>query len=295
MAANPERKDHPVLEGIDRDRLFLWSDPTGWNESRPGFPTIYPVTAGLAPIGVADLTKMDVIANYDHGLEGLALVEEATGTGRVIVSGFGLVPRVGLDPVAERMLLNLVRYLAGDSVAAPHPYIDSRIAWGDYGSARGVVPELYSGLLLNTEPRVPPAMAGDYRVTVNDEGFHIAGGRGGWNSNPSIQYVAHGRRPFGPYGYTLGGAVQPEKGTATGRGEVAFRIPAGRRALRTTVENPADSALAITVTLNGTPVTVTIAPNTSAVVENAIPAGVMSIVLGFRGDRRLVLLETDFQ
>ena len=69
----------------------------------------------------------------------------------------------------------------------------------------------------------------------------------------------------------------------------------GRRALRTTVENPADSALAITVTLNGTPVTVTIAPNTSAVVENAIPAGVTSIVLGFRGDRRLVLLETDFQ
>jgi hypothetical protein len=213
----------------------------------------------------------------------------------VLVSAFGLVPRVGLDPVAERLLVNLVRYVAGDSVAAPHPYIDSKIAWGDYGSERGVVPEVYSGLLLNTEPLVPPAMAADHRITVNEEGFHLAGGRGGWNSNPSIQYVARGRRPFGPYGYTLGGTVQPEKGTTTGKGEVAFRIPEGRHAIRTTVENPADSALAMTVTLNGTPVQATIAAHSSAVIENAIPAGVTSIVLGFSGDRRLVLRETDFQ
>jgi beta-galactosidase len=158
-----------------------------------------------------------------------------------------------------------------------------------------VVPEVYSGLLLNTEPLVPPAMAADHRITVNEEGFHLAGGRGGWNSNPSIQYVARGRRPFGPYGYTLGGTVQPEKGTTTGKGEVAFRIPEGRHAIRTTVENPADSALAMTVTLNGTPVQATIAAHSSAVIENAIPAGVTSIVLGFSGDRRLVLRETDFQ
>jgi len=295
MAANPERQDHPALAGIDRDRLFLWSDPTGWNESRPGFPTVYPVTAGLAPTGAVDLAKMDILANYDHGLEGLALVEQTLGSGRVLVSAFGLVPRVGLDPVADLMLLNLVRYVAHAAVAAPHPYIDSKIVWGDYGSERGVVPEVYSGLLLNTEPRVPAAMAADHPITVNEEGFHIAGGRGGWNSNPSIQYVARGRRPFGPYGYTLGGAVQPAKGTTVGSGEVAFRIPAGRRTLRTTVENPADSALTITVTVNGTPVRSTIAPHANAVVENAIPAGVTSIVLGFSGDRRLVLAETDFQ
>jgi len=295
MAANPERPDHPALDGIDRDRLFLWSDPTGWNESRPGFPTVYPVTAGVAPTGATDLTKMDVLANYDHGLEGLALVEQTLGSGRVLVSAFGLVPRVGLDPVAERMLLNLVRYVAGDSVAAPHPYIDSKIVWGDYGSERGVVPEVYSGLLLNTEPMVPAGMAADHPITVNEEGFHIAGGRGGWNSNPSIQYVARGRRPFGPYGYTLGGSVQPEKGTTTGSGEVAFRVPSGRRTVRTTVENPGDSARTVTVTLNGAAVRSTILPHSSAVVENAIPAGVTSLVLGFTGDRRLVLAETDFQ
>ena len=295
MAVNPERPDHPALAGVDRDRLFLWSDPTGWNESRPGFPAVYPVTAGVSPTGAVDLAKLDVLANYDHGLEGLALVEETSGRGRVLVSAFGLVPRVGLDPVAERLLLNLVRYVAGDSVAPPHPLIDSKIAWGDYGTERGVVPEVYSGLLLNTEPLVPPAMAASHRITVNAEGFHLAGGRGGWNSNPSIQYVGRGRRPFGPYGYTLGGAVEPEKGTTTGRGEVAFRIPEGRRVVRTMVENPGDSALAITVTLNGVPVQATIAAHSTAAVENAVPAGVTSIVLAFSGDRRLVLRETDFQ
>ena len=31
---------------IDRDRLFLWSDWTGWDDSKPGFPEVYPVTRG---------------------------------------------------------------------------------------------------------------------------------------------------------------------------------------------------------------------------------------------------------
>ena len=295
MAVNPERPDHPALAGIDRDRLFLWSDPTGWSEARPGFPTVYPVTAGFAPTGAADLTKMDVLANYDHGLEGLALVEETSGSGRVLVSAFGLVPRVGLDPVAERLLVNLVRYVAGDSLAEPHPYIDSKITWGDYGSERGVVPEVYSGLLLNTEPRIPAALADAYPVTVSREGFHLAGGAGGWNSKPSIQYAARGRRPFGPYGYSLGGTVQRAKGTTEGAGQVTFRIPAGRVAVRTTVENPTDSALTITATLNGSAARTIVPSHSTGVVQNAVPADVTSIVLGFSGDRRLVLRETDFQ
>jgi beta-galactosidase len=295
MAINPERQDHPVLDGIDRDRLFLWSDPTGWSESRPGFPTIYPVTAGVAPVGAADLTKLDIIADYDHGLEGIALAEEPLGRGRVLVSAFGLVPRVGLDPVADRLLTNLVRYATADSLAPLHPLIDSRIRWGDYASERGVVPEGYSGLLLNTEPRVPTALAAEYPVKVNAEGFHIAGGPGGWNSKPSIQYVARGRRPFGPYGYTLGGSVQPAKGTPEGRGEVAFRVPPGRTALRTSVENPADSALTLTVTVNGADAQATIPAQGSAIIENVVAPGTTSITLEFRGDRRLILVETDFR
>ncbi len=47
MNVNPERPDHPVFRGLDRQRLALWSDYTGWDESKPGFPRVYPVTAGF--------------------------------------------------------------------------------------------------------------------------------------------------------------------------------------------------------------------------------------------------------
>ena len=47
MSVNPEHPDHPALAGIDRDRLFLWDDFTSWNETKPGFPQVYPVTRGF--------------------------------------------------------------------------------------------------------------------------------------------------------------------------------------------------------------------------------------------------------
>ncbi|MEP6664456.1 MAG: glycoside hydrolase family 2 TIM barrel-domain containing protein, partial [Verrucomicrobiota bacterium] len=47
MNVNPERPDHPVFQGLNRHCLSLWSDYSGWNETRPGFPKIYPVTAGF--------------------------------------------------------------------------------------------------------------------------------------------------------------------------------------------------------------------------------------------------------
>ena len=47
MNVNPERPGHPVFRGLDRKRLALWSDYTGWDETKPGFPQVYPVTAGF--------------------------------------------------------------------------------------------------------------------------------------------------------------------------------------------------------------------------------------------------------
>ena len=53
-----------------------------------------------------------MLANYDHGLEGIALAELFDGAGSAMVSGFDVVNRSGMDPVADRMLANLVRYMA---------------------------------------------------------------------------------------------------------------------------------------------------------------------------------------
>jgi hypothetical protein len=75
MAVNPERPGHPVFAGLTRDDLFLWSDHTGWDESKPGFPAVYPVTRGFALTRPSEMGRTAVLANYDHGLQGVALAE----------------------------------------------------------------------------------------------------------------------------------------------------------------------------------------------------------------------------
>ena len=294
MAINPERPDHPVFDGISRDRLFLWSDPTGWTESSPGFPEVYPVTHGFTLEDRADLARTAILANYDHGLEGVALAELFDGKGSVLLSGFGLLERVGLDPVADRLLVNLVRYLASAEPHHAHPLIDSRIVWGDYGSERGLVTGIYNGLLLHTVPVVPPDLAARYPARIDSLGFHFAGGAGGWNTRPSIQYVPKGRRPFGPYEFSLGGAVRlPSNHGPEGVGQVWFRVPQGSTRLVTTAWNPVDVPLELEVEVNGRKHRQRIAPGATERIETPLQSSETDVALTYRGDRRLVLLETE--
>lgn len=297
MAANPERTDHPVLDGITRDRLFLWSDATGWNDTRPGFPGVYPVTQGFVVTDRGRMGDVAVLANYDHGLEGIALAELFGGRGDVLLSGFGLVERAGLDPVADRMLMNLVRYGAARAPAPAHPLIDAPIVWGDYASERGVLTGIYSGMVLNTVPVVPPGTEGEHPLTVDENGFHFAGARGGWNTRPSIQYVGKGRRPFGPYGFTLGGSVQLPRGHGPeGEGRIWLRVPEGRTEMVTTVWNPGDGAYALEITLDGATERHTVPAGRTVELRTPLRAtdgGAHALV--FRGDRRLVVTRTEFR
>lgn len=296
MAVNPERPTHPVFSGLDRDRLFLWSDHTGWRQDRPGFPAVYPVVQGFTLADRSDLARTAVLANYDHGLEGIALAELFDGRGSVLLSGFGLVERAGLDPAADRLLLNMVRYMASAEPHHAHPLIDSAIAWGDFASERGLVTDVYSGLLLNTVPVVPEGLRERYPLIVDEQGFHLAAGPGGWNTRPSIQYVPRGRRPYGPFEFSLGGSVRlPRDAAATGEGTVHLRVPSGRTRMTTTVWNPHTEALELEVELNGETRRHRIAAGAEERVETSLPRGARDLALTFRGDRRLVLLETDFR
>jgi hypothetical protein len=295
MAVNPERPDHPVFDGLSRDRFFLWSDYTNWNEARPGFPAVYPVTHGFAFLKPEQLGSADVLANYDHGLQGVALAELYVGEGSALLSGFDLLPRVGRDPVADRLLSNLVRWVASGERHEAHPLITSKITWGDYASERGVANEIYNGLLLHTVPRVPAHLADKYPLHTDDEGFAYAGTFGGWNTRPSIQYVAHGRRPFGPYEFTSGGSVRVIKGSApTGEGRVWLRVPGGRSTMTTTVMNPATEPLDVEISLNGATQRQRVGAGETARIESPLK-GATSLAIGYRGDRRLVLLETEFK
>jgi hypothetical protein len=120
MNINLERPDHPVFRGLDRHLLGLWSDTTGWNQTKPGFPDIYPVTAGFKLTKRDSLARTAILANYDRGLEGIALCEMFSGKGSVICCGFELVAHCGVDPAAARLLANLVRYAASKEVHHGH-------------------------------------------------------------------------------------------------------------------------------------------------------------------------------
>jgi beta-galactosidase len=293
MSVNPERVDHPALAGIDRDRLFLWDDFTNWNEKKPGFPQVYPVTNGFVLTDPRTFARANVIANYDHGLEGIALAELFDGSGSAMVSGFDVVNRSGIDPVADRMLSNLVRYMASRDAHQVREVARDKIVWGDYASERGAVTGAYSGMLVNTVPVVPPDLVNTYKVSVDKEGFWFAGGTSGWNTKPAIQYVAKGRRPYGPFTYTSGGSVQIAKGSTVGEGRVFLRAPAGRSTMVTTIQNPVAEPLELEVRINGALQKVSVPGNQIISVTSSIKTGDLEI--GFKGDRRLVILETEFK
>jgi hypothetical protein len=298
MSVNPERPGHPALAGIDRDRLFLWSDWTSWNESKPGFPQVYPVTRGFVLTDPSTFGRAAVLANYDHALEGVALAElfAETGTGSAIVTGFDVVDRAGIDPIADRLLANLVRYMGSAEPHQASPLVTEKITWGDYGSEHGLVTGIYSGLLLNTVPIVPAALAEKYPVSVDAQGFVLAGGEGGWNTKPAIQYVARGRRPFGPYTFTSGGSVKVTGAKdAPGEGRIWIRIPEGRTTMLTTVDNSAAEPLEIEISVNGAAQRTRIAAGGTSQITTPVHGGAAPLAITFRGDRRLVLRETDFR
>jgi hypothetical protein len=256
---------------------------------------VYPVSQGFRITDPARLGDVAVLANYDHGLEGVALAELFDGKGSVLLSGFAPVMRAGLDPAADRLLANMVRYVASAAPHDAHPLVTSKITWGDYASERGLVTGIYNGLLLHTVPVVPGDIGASRALRVDSTGFVFAGAFGGWNTNPAIQYVGRGRRPYGPFTFTLGGAVRLERGTPPiGEGRVWLRVPAGRRTMTTVVHNQATADRTLEVALNGARQQVTVPAGATLTVETPL-ANATDLAIAYRGDRRLVLLSTDFR
>jgi beta-galactosidase len=292
---NRERPGDPVFDGIDREDLKVWSDYTGWTESeKTGFPALYPVTDGFVPEDKKDMAKIGVLADYGPGLEGMAIAEFFDGKGSILLCGMDLIRRKGLDPVADRLLGNLIGYMGNTTAHDPAVLVTAPIVWGDYGSEKGLLTGINSGLLLNSRPRVMGTRRTN--IVVTKEGHEFAGGeRSGFNTRPGIQYVPYGRRPWGPYIFRGFGDVPAPLDDNNNIGEGSFycTVPPGRTRSTTLVWNPADVPLQITITVNGRETTSTIQPDQRASIE--APVDRTRITMRFRGDRRLVLLETDFQ
>lgn len=291
---NPERPTHPVFNGIKREQLRVWSDYTNWNESQKGFPAIYPVTDGYVPVNKKDMEHIAVLGNYGVALEGITVAEIVDGKGSVLLCGLDLANRTGLDPVADRMLINLVSYMADGKEHNLYPLITEPIVWGDYATEKGVLTGVNSGLMVHGVPRIPANIK--TKVFVTKDGNRFLGAPGGFNTRPGVQYVAHGRRMYGPY-YLRGSGNTPESiDTANNIGEGYFwcSIPAGKTVSSTLIWNQADESLIVKIRVNeGQEVSKEIKAGETTSVD--CPVNATNIKMNFSGDRRLVLLQTSFK
>ena len=291
---NVERWSSPVFTGIKRENLEYWSDYTNWDESKPGFPAIYPVTNGFVLQNKQDIGSAAVLADYGPALDGIAVAEMFDGKGSILVCGLDLVNRAGIDPVSDRILKNIMAFAGSGYEHEKYVLINSPVIWGDYGSERGILTGINSGLLLNGKPR----LTGSYskiQLVVDKEGHEFAGHGGGFNTQPGLQYVPFGRRPFGPYRLRGFGDIPypDDQNNNIGEGTFWCSIPAGKTKASTIVWNPSDENLTINISVNDKKVDKEIKPGEKAGVD--CPVNSTNIKMTFSGDRRLVLLQTSFE
>jgi hypothetical protein len=291
---NPESPDHPVFNGLDRQKLEVWSDYTGWDESQEGMPHIYPVTDGFTLTNKKDVAKTAILANYGGGLEGLALIEMFKGQGSILLSGFDLVKRVDVDPVAERLLMNMIKYMASAGKHHINPVINAPIVWGEFETEKGVLTGITSGFMLNSKP----ILTGSYSnipLVVTENGHQFAGRPGGWNNRPGLQYVPFGRRTFGPYYHRgFGGVPEPENMENTGEGEFWCRVPVDTQSMMTLVWNPSEEELSTQIFLDSEfAVEKIIKPKAYEWIKADVN-GKTNLHIKYMGDRRLIYMETSF-
>jgi len=293
---NPERPDHPVFKGISRSGLRVWSDYTGFIETMPGFPAIYPVTDGFVLAEKKDAGKTAILADYSVGLEGIALAEIFHGKGSVMLSGFDLVNRANIDPVADRLLGNMMSYMCGTEPHVNHLLVEAPILWGEYETEKGMIIGVYNGLMISSVP----ALFGSYEklpLILHKEGHLLAEKGGGWNNAAGKQYVPYGRRMFGPYFHKdFGGVPEPINAeSSTGEGFFCCRVPAGTQLMTTIVWNPSKEILPVSVKINEALISdVRVQPGEYKVIESAVPVNATDLKVSLSGSRTLVILQTSF-
>ncbi len=287
MVVNPEMPNHPIFAGVDRDRLKMWSDTTDWDQTKPGFPEIYPIRYGYVLTKQEDLGHVAILADYDRGLEGVALAEMFDGKGSTLLCALELIPRIGVDPVADRMLTNLVQFMAGDGPHPIHRTADAPIKWGDYPSMQGFVSGPVQGFFINTVWVQPPTDP-DAKPISNDKGW--------WNTRPSDQFVPQGIRPRGPFGYTTNCTPKEMEKSETGTGVFWASVPKDRHQVITKVQNPTDKTVSLKTQIGDqAPVSIEIKAGQTITTTAPLPKTGGDVSVRYTGNKKLVILETAFQ
>lgn len=294
MNINLERPSHPVFKGLNPRMFRLWSDYTSYDESKSGFPAIYPVNRGY-DLKSSSIKDVAILANYSRALAGTALTEMFMGKGSVLLSGFDLINHCGVDPVADKFLSNMIQYMTVDKKHERYVTVNDSIIWGDYASERGIVNAPSNGLMLNTVPIIPKGQEDlpKYKVQVDEYGYQYAGSYGGWNSKPGVQYVAHGRRPMAPFRFSRGGSPVIDKASTTGEGYFYLALPGKTKTMITVLENPVDEPLSISLSVvEGEWKDYVILPKQQLSIKTDISRLKDNMKVALKGDRRTILLKT---
>lgn len=294
MNINLERPSHPVFKGLNPRMFRLWSDYTSYDESKSGFPAVYPVNGGY-DLKSSSIKDVAILANYSRALAGTALAEMFMGKGSVLLSGFDLINHCGVDPVADKFLSNMIQYMTVDKKHERYVTVNDSIIWGDYASERGIVNATSNGLMLNTVPIIPKGQEElpKYKVQVDEYGYQYAGSYGGWNSKPGVQYVAHGRRPMAPFRFSRGGSPVIDKASTIGEGYFYLALPGKTKTMITVLENPVDEPLNISLSVaEGEWKDYVIHPKQQLSIKTDISRLKDNMKVALRGDRRTILLKT---
>lgn len=217
-------------KGLANRNFFLWNHA----KSSSNFPvtSVFNVSADI-------LKETSVLANCGPALENSVVLEYFTGKGSIIFSQFEVVDRAGHDPIAAKVLLNLVDYLQDGSHVFGQK-VTGDIIFADFESEAGLFPaSLKQGMVINSH---------NY-------------GRVSWEKNtwPDGRRITGEQRIINSLGYT--GQV---KRSDTASGFFFLCPPDKAGAFYLKVKNPVDKQLWFSVEINDRPVSkvVEAAPNT---------------------------------
>ena len=148
--------------------------------------------------------------------------------------------------------------------------------------------------MVNAVPRIPVNIRS--KISVTKEGNRFLGLPGGFNTRPGVQYVAYGRRMYGPYNLRGFGNVPDPVDTTNNTGEGFFwcTIPEGKTMSSTVVWNQSNESLGIKIKVNDRQgVNKEIKAGETTTID--CPVNTTTVKMQFTGDRRLVLLQTSFK
>ncbi len=262
-----------IFDGItDRDlRFFNEADP------KPGtIPDVYPVLTPLKPTTVTDLRSARVWAACDQLLGGAAMVELYQGKGSVLLSQFRLVERVKDDPIAAKLLSNLISYCASGKSPGMLD-LTKPIRWDQDAFRAGAFESPKQGFL----PHSPV-----YKHDGNSKG------------RLGDDHRIDGATLVGDYTITANGWLRPVPDpTAEGWGIFYGQLSRPVTRLTVRLHNPGDTAAKIALKLDGKPIgsPISVAPGDNHSIEWPCPRKPGPVEVELRGDQRLVITETYFE